>query len=79
MKVDAKAEVLTGSVGFSEDVAVCDRAPATALLQDNSSKNFVCGADGGHKVDTELATEFNTFFMGEFGWLGRADRESGDV
>lgn len=67
VEVDAIAEVPTGRGGFSEDVALCDRAPATAPPQDNGSKDFACGIDIGHKVDVELATEFKTFFMGEFG------------
>ncbi|XP_031447783.1 septin-4 isoform X2 [Phasianus colchicus] len=65
VEVDAIAEVPTGRGGFSEDVAMCDRAPATTLLQDNGSKNFACGVDVGHKVDKELATEFKTTFMDE--------------
>ncbi|XP_015736283.1 septin-4 isoform X3 [Coturnix japonica] len=63
--VDAISEDTTGRGGFRDNVTVCDRAPATALLQDNSSKNFIHGADGGRKVDMDLATEFNTYFMDE--------------
>ncbi|XP_021271093.1 uncharacterized protein LOC110407590 isoform X2 [Numida meleagris] len=64
LKADAITDVLTGRGGFSEDVAPCDRAPATALQQDNSSKSFVCGADGGDEVDTEsVAAKLKTTFL----------------